>query len=462
MRWQFLPSPHMAGAMKEGAGLPSQSHRDGGCPQPTVDAASEAAESFPQMDWASAEERLRNIRQALRRERWAQAEEFAVGGMTDGLPLLRLKQAFDAAGKPELFIAALWKQGDIIFRDLTTLAWFARTAATHVGDEYFGKLQQRALERLPAQCRFGPLDYLRAYETVDERVFAALFCIKFGAWACETSSDPFQKAAEYSDRFVVAPETAEFFFRHCRDKSMDFDEWLREFKTSQVLNHLFVDGSSLHRLRRNANPAIRQMVANFSRMGSLESCLDVAEAKRTFEGLDRSRGLLLSTFHSGFLRTSNFFFVNCMPDPFWITAKGEEQSNVVIVQGKERAAAFRTFKALKQGRAVLMAPDGPHYGEASGITIEVLGLKTKVSEGAAVLAYESNCDTGWISAVRRGRMFAPEYVPGPRRAEGEPYKAFRARWVSFYADRIECALSSGPENVVAFSRWALPHSRLWN
>jgi lauroyl/myristoyl acyltransferase len=190
----------------------------------------------------------------------------------------------------------------------------------------------------------------------------------------------------------------------------------------------------------------------------------MAETKRLFERLDRSRGLLVSTFHSGFLSISTYFFVMAMPDPYWVTRvarAGDASSNAIVVQDSERAAAFRTLKALTAGKAVLMAPDGRHHGESSAVAMEVLGIRTTVSQGAAVLAYESNCDTGWIGAVRRGNVFVPEYIAGPRRLAGEPYPAFRDRWVAFYAERIEHSLTCEPENLVPTSRWSWPHSSLW-
>ncbi|HEX4794029.1 MAG TPA: hypothetical protein VH370_09565 [Humisphaera sp.] len=409
------------------------------------------------------DESLRAVRRALRKEQWAVAEELVGRAFADGLPMRSLGRVFTVAGKPELLVRSLWNHRDIMLNDVGTLAFFGRLAAkTDVADEYFSKLRQWALDRADQRSSFSHPDSLITYRHFDERVLAALFLVKYGSWDLDSPDDAPRKAARYADSFQIAPEIAEFFHGRCCDREIDFMTWLREFKVAQVLHQLFCDGSVMRRFLQDADIGIRERAAQFCRVASLEKHLDVEGARRTYEEVDRSRGLLLSTFHGSFVRISNFFYTTCMPDACWLTAKGQERSNIFIVEGNERAAAFRTFKALSQGRAVLMAPDGPHFADSAGMTIEVLGLKTKVSEGAAVLAYESKCDTGWISAIRQGNMFVPEYVPGPRRLEGESYRNFRDRWVSFYADRLHCALSSRPENLVLISRWASPHSQAWN
>jgi len=415
-------------------------------------------------DSSPAEPSLRAVRRALRNDEWASAEEFAGHALASGVPVRRLQQAFTAAGKLEILVRVAWEQRNTLFNDLGKVRWFAQIAAgMQAADEVFANLEQWALDRSAPQFTFCHRDHLIAHNDLGERALAALFCVKYGAWDLG-ANDALQKAAECGDRFCVKPETAEFFYRHRRDSDLEFSDWLREWKRAQMLDQLLSDALVAKRFRGNPNPSIRKMAKNLCRMANLREYADVAEAKHLFEGLDRSRGLLISTFHSGFLMISNFLFVTAMPDAYCVTRaiKGEKSTHAIPVRDNEHAGAFRTVKALGQGKAVLMAPDGPHYGNSSGATIEVLGLKTTISQGAAVIAYEANCDTGWISAVRRGRMFVPQYVAGPRRAEGEHYKAFRDRWLSFYAQCIEKALSSEPENLVPNTRWASPHSQIWN
>lgn len=438
--------------MKEGAGLTSQSHPDE--PKPSGAAGSaRAGQTNPT---------LRRVRVALRKQNWAEAERFAVRALDDGLMPIRIAQIFTKAGKPELLVRAVWSRRDSLFKQLRDVAWFAKlAAAAELGDEYIAKLRRWAVADAVQPVTFGLHDYLRAYESLGDRVLAALFCLKDRAWILDTSGDILEKAAQLADRFEVAPETAQFFYSHRADRDMSLAAWLPQFKTTQVLSHLYSDGVDARRFRHDPDGDYRKTATSFCRMARMTEYLDDEGAKRLFESLDRSRGLLLCTFHGGFLRMSSYFFVKFMPNPFWVTAKGEEQSNIVVVKGNEHGAAFRTFKALVQGKAVLMAPDGPHYGETSSVEVEIFGLKAKISEGAAVLAYESKCDTGWISAVRRGNMFVPDYLPGPRRLQGETYKVFRDRWVSFYVRCIERAFSS-PENLVPISRWATPGGRWWN
>jgi hypothetical protein len=413
-----------------------------------------------EFDLTSAEGCLRGVQWALRRERWARAERFAGLALAAGSGLPRLKHVFDAAGKPELLLRATWKHRDALFKDVRTVASFARLAGeTEFAEEYFAKLGNWTPPSVAERPTFTYPDCLSAYVNLDDRVLIALFRLKYGAWDPTFSGDVLQNAARQVDSLHVAAETAEFYYRRASQTGMEFPAWLREFKTAQTLHHAFSDALVVRRLLRNADSRLRIMIANFGRMANFREYVDLEEARRIFLGADRSRGLLVSTFHGGFLSMSNALYTISMPNPHWLTI-ASKGPNVIKVPGNERAAAFQAYRALTNGNAVLIAGDGFHF--EGGTTVEILGLKAKISEGSAALAYESNCNTAWISASRRGDRFVLDYVPGPHRSQGENYKTFRDRWLSFYVGQIERALSLGPESLVLSARWGTPHGPHWN
>jgi hypothetical protein len=412
---------------------------------------------------STATEHLHAVRRALRDARWGVARKCTQRALADGLSARALKPAFAAAGKLELLVRLLWRHRDDVFKDVGTLAFFAGLVAeTELAEEYFSKLRQWTPPSVSRQPTFNYPDCLTAFLNLDERVLVALFRLKYGGWDPGFPGDALENAAQHVDSIHIAPETAEFYYTHRRDTDMEFPAWLREVKIAQMLHHVFSDAAVVPQFHRDPDPQVRDMAARFCRMASFQEYVDVEEARRLFESLDLSNGLLVSTFHGGFLRISNFFYTTFVPDPYWLTVKGGRQPNVIAASDNERAAAFQIYKALTQGKAVLLAADGFHFGGSGGATVEVLGLKTRISEGSAWLAYESNCNTGWISASRRGNMFVPDYAPGPRRLPGESYGAFRERWVSFYTEQVQRALSLGPENLVLIARWGLPHSQLWS
>lgn len=407
---------------------------------------------------------IRAVKRALLNENWTRAGNLACRAIRGGLPARRVGPAFTAAGKPELLVAAMWNRRDRLFSELGTVASFAQmVTGTQLADEYLEKLQAWADDGAKPSS-IGDRDYLLTYRELDERALLALFHLKYGAWNIDSPDGALQEAARQAEKFRIAPETAEFFYQRSRGHDRDLSSWLHEFKTTQMLHHLFADGVVVKRFRHDPNTSLGNMAKRFCRFAGLQQHLDTAEAKRVFQDLDRSHGVLLSTFHGGFLKIATFFFVTETPDPHWVTSgrADRQKLNIISVRDNERTAAFQTVKALMQGKAVLMAPDGPHYGTSSAATIEVLGLKTTISHGAALMAYEANSETGWISALRQGDMFVPQFVPGPRRRKGEIYSNYRDRWLSFYEERLNCALSSGPENLIPFGRWAAPHAKLWN
>jgi hypothetical protein len=116
-----------------------------------------------------------------------------------------------------------------------------------------------------------------------------------------------------------------------------------------------------------------------------------------------------------------------------------------------REALFNALRVLQEGGTVALAPDGP-MGKQS-IELNVLGTKSPAGDGAAFLAYQSNCATAWCTAIRENDRFVPILEMGPRRESGESFKDFQDRFFRFYVEKIEGVLTGDPNNIALAGRW---------
>jgi hypothetical protein len=99
-----------------------------------------------------------------------------------------------------------------------------------------------------------------------------------------------------------------------------------------------------------------------------------------------------------------------------------------------------------------MASDGPD-GKITG-TLNVLGATSPAGEGAAYLAYATNCETGWYTVLRAGDKFTPVIEPGLRKNKGESFPEFKDRFQRFYSAKIEEIFTGDPNNIVLRPGWS--------
>lgn len=86
-------------------------------------------------------------------------------------------------------------------------------------------------------------------------------------------------------------------------------------------------------------------------------------------------------------------------------------------------------------------------------TFNVVGKQVAGGDGAAYLAAQSGCETGWFSLARENERFVPVIYKGPRKAENERFSEFKDRFYRFYSDKIESLLLGNPRNIVLGPKW---------
>jgi hypothetical protein len=116
------------------------------------------------------------------------------------------------------------------------------------------------------------------------------------------------------------------------------------------------------------------------------------------------------------------------------------------------AALFVGVRAIQDGNPILIAADARAGTYKS--SIRVLGIDVPMADGAPFIAYETGCDTIWLSVERFEQKFVPTFVPGPARRTGEKFDAFRERWFSFYTDQVNRILTGDPRSLALRAQWA--------
>lgn len=176
-------------------------------------------------------------------------------------------------------------------------------------------------------------------------------------------------------------------------------------------------------------------------------------SQNEFAKLDPAKGLLLLTYHGGFIRLTRSLFINEFPDGFILSKKAtaSKESNETTNSNNYRHSLFRAFRTLQDGKAVLIAPDGPHG--TSSTTATVCSKPVLIGNGASFLAYETMCSTAWFTMVRGKDCFVPIVELGPSRETGESYNSFETRLNEFYGSKITEILCGPPINIAVGKRW---------
>jgi hypothetical protein len=165
--------------------------------------------------------------------------------------------------------------------------------------------------------------------------------------------------------------------------------------------------------------------------------------RRLAKAPNASRGTLLVTFHGAFSKIGARLFSR--------RAAGGLILGVGQIRDDARSTLFAALNALRDGRMVLMAPDGGHGRQTAHV--KVLGTRAAVSDGAAFLAHASGCNTAWYTIIRQGDRLVPVIVPGPAARDGETVAAFSERLHDFYAQQIETVFTGDPCNLSLLRRW---------
>lgn len=254
-----------------------------------------------------------------------------------------------------------------------------------------------------------------------------------------------QTADALADRIEVPKPLLDTLHARTRYPQIPRDEWERQVRTAFAIDHVTKDcvGMSGDNLRRWLGP-------REDALGDLRRQVD-----ERLPGVDRSKGVLLATFHGGFSRLSVALFQNLFPNGVTVLGGGARpkagDSRYIRVVGNERAALFQALRAVQNGKVVWIGPDAP-FGNPKQ-SIEVLGVNVPVADGGPFVAFETRCPTMWMSLVRDGDAFSTVTAMGPVREAGEKYDMFKARWFAFYGQCIEHFLTGDPRNLSLRPHW---------
>jgi hypothetical protein len=180
---------------------------------------------------------------------------------------------------------------------------------------------------------------------------------------------------------------------------------------------------------------IERSITNKPKGNVKERLIDEQSIRDYFDQLTSASGILLLTFHGGLITLRRKLFGTFERGLTFGLEAAKDPSGKLFV----------AMRAIEDGQAVLIAPDGP-FGKRSG-TLNVLGMTTPAGEGGAFLAYATSCKTAWYSVEWEDRRLVPKLESGPRRQADESYSDFKNRLFSFCSEKIEASLTGDPRNI---------------
>jgi hypothetical protein len=410
---------------------------------------------------AGQEALLAATREALREKRTATAAQLAAAILDAGSNLEQLARIFAKAQEIERLVQLIWDRRETSLRSCAPIATFMRLCyAAEGANTRVRALRSWLFDDSTPPPSFTFRDTVRRLKRIGilqslsrgvaHRLFLDLFLVKYRGWNDQSFSE---NIATLARRCEVPQKLAELLYSHSSHRGLDFLKWLHEFKAAQAKYHVLKEARTAKSLLHRANGSEQAFLERFSTSADILSHVGMIRAKRVFDGLDTSRGLVLCTFHGAHLFVLYDLCKKFMSGHYALTQAQIRRSGAEESDGR-RNVGFRAVKALMDKKAVLIAPDGPYSGESTCEEITVFGIPGQVSFGAAVLAYEARSKTGWISMAYEDERLVPVYVPGPAPQTGETLAQFKVRWLSFYSAQLEAFLSSNPKNLaVDSSRW---------
>ncbi len=347
-----------------------------------------------------------------------------------------IRKAFESAERTHLLLNTLLQLDPHRLRHLAVIANVLALAECSDLREFVPSVVA-TLERRGCLDRVSirRSDYLVQYLKYGAVVIDVLKRCKYGDSA---SSLQFWQAVEgILPRLIIPDALCRNLYRVSSWDAGGEDAWRRRLSTAFAVDHVARDWKFLSK-----NAAQKQSL--------LEAATDVEELKQFFLKLNCTKGLLLLTFHSGFVLAAQMM----------CGRYGNNSMGLGLLKtGKEgpgaredpAGALFRAMKHLTGGGTLLIAPDGRQGTNYS--IVRVLGGQYRVGHGAPFLAFETGCETGWYTAGLRNNRIVPIFVAGPTRKEGERFAEFRDRLLDFYACQISAHLAGDPGNLALNSYW---------
>jgi hypothetical protein len=303
--------------------------------------------------------------------------------------------------------------------------------------------------RLPP-TRFGISDLLGLHRAGGAPVFVDLARLKYsGATLPIRLDETVPLAARLSSRLTLTTALLERLYSNSRFRELGREEWERRLRTAFCVDHITSDAGQLI-------PHFTQKKIPLEGNRSLDVLIDLDAAKAAFAQLKSSQGALFVLLHGGFtgLVISTFRRMKNGVIVGRGAAGRPATPNYIGTDTDPRTALFQMMRAIEDGKSVLVAPDALIGTMAS--SMQVLGSNVPMADGTPFIAFESGCETVWISMQRKGDFFTPNLVPGPVRSGGEGFKSFKQRRLDFYAGEVEGLLRGDPINLaVRPGRWAM-------
>ncbi|MBU0689906.1 MAG: hypothetical protein KJ850_03035 [Gammaproteobacteria bacterium] len=346
--------------------------------------------------------------------------------------LKELRRIFTQHAQQPLLLDLLLSVKDQAFTQLATIGDMLSMGRSYGRDDELVSGLADFLNRMPDDAIRWPanISIVRWVGLLDEASAEQYISLKYRGIPAPVDLNSLLCSADLAALRIDLPKFfLEFLFRQYVGPALHRLEWERRVRIAIATNHLIQDFP------------MPQAV--------LEGYVNHEVSSKTFAKMDLAKGVLLLTYHGGFVRLTRALFENQCRDGFTLARLSAEEEGNEEKAGY-RDALFKAFRTLQAGKSVLMAPDGPHGSR--GCMTTVCSKPIEIGAGAAFLAYETGCSTVWYTMMRDGGGFAPVVVPGPRRETGESYDHFEARLSAFYGDRVTDALCGDPQNIAVGNR----------
>jgi hypothetical protein len=275
--------------------------------------------------------------------------------------------------------------------------------------------------------RFRPHEYLRG---ADDSIISDLIQLKYAHLTLRGTADDLLSDAEtIIPRIDFNNRAFDFLFSQRSDRTIARANWEHEAKLSRAIEHVISDTN---------------MGAEIN-----ERFVDADAREAAVRQIDPSRGTLVLLAHVGFPTVRTAFFSDAFPAARYLSNYKKLSARIELA-GKDQGL-FEAYKSLKNSEMVLLAPDG--LLGTNNTTIEVLGERAEIRDGAAFLAYESRCCTAWFTIGRKGTGFFPRIMRGPERRDDESFSEFKQRIFAFYELMLNNLFTGDPRNLVYGPPW---------
>jgi hypothetical protein len=363
--------------------------------------------------------------------------------------LPELDRLFRRGRRHKLLAELLWANKETALNDMYIVGYFMKFCGKDGLYDRFGPMLRSwiAADSTP-DFRFSEYGHFRHFRRLTDEQKRDFADAKYRRWGKFASEDFFRAVDEFSPVVNISAPITDFLFDHRRDNTLSFAEWMRAFRSSELLKHIFADMKTINQLKRR--DASRE--ARYPRLPDTQDLMDIEKAKSFFGQLDLSKGLLLTTIHDAHLLLAKRCLARCMPERYSLGLHGGRNRIGVGKDGNAHVSAFQAVKVLRGKNVLLIVPDARREVQQTS-EVKILGTSRRFADGTPTIAFEAGCATAWYTVVREGDHFVPVCEPGPSREPKESFKAFKIRWWDFYARQVEKLFTGDPRNITLWHFW---------